>query len=145
MSESIPSTLISALPAATKVSDTDIVVLENGSTTQKITIAQLKEALGINALNTNLMATGQGTFKDQWVPGFMVYGMGFAIIIPKHYKAHKLNITSAKVFNINSWYNATVSSCGELLNHWRVVLNVDANSSIENGRTYLVSISGTIS
>ena len=53
MSESIPSTLISALPAATKVSDTDIVVLENGSTTQKITIAQLKEALGINALNTN--------------------------------------------------------------------------------------------
>lgn len=53
MSESILSTLISALPAATKVSDTDIVVLENGSTTQKITIAQLKEALGINALNTN--------------------------------------------------------------------------------------------
>lgn len=53
MSESIQSTLISALPAATKVSDTDIVVLENGSTTQKITIAQLKEALGINALNTN--------------------------------------------------------------------------------------------
>lgn len=52
MSESIQSTLISALPAATKVSDTDIVVLENGSTTQKITIAQLKEALGINALNT---------------------------------------------------------------------------------------------
>ena len=54
MSESIQSTLISALPAATKVSDTDIVVLENGSTTQKITIAQLKEALGIYALNTNL-------------------------------------------------------------------------------------------
>lgn len=54
MSESIPSTLISALPAATKVSDTDIVVLENGSTTQKITIAQLKEALGINALNTKM-------------------------------------------------------------------------------------------
>ena len=53
MSESIQSTLVSALPAATKVSDTDIVVLENGSTTQKITIAQLKEALGINALNTN--------------------------------------------------------------------------------------------
>ena len=75
----------------------------------------------------------------------MVYGMGFAIIIPKHYKAHKLNITSAKVFNISSWYNATVSSCDELLNHWRVVLNVDSNSSIENGRIYLVSISGTIS
>ena len=54
MSESIPSTLISALPAATKVSDTDIVVLENGSTTQKIAIAQLKEALGINALNTKM-------------------------------------------------------------------------------------------
>ena len=54
MSESVPSTLISALPAASSVSDTDIVVLENGSTTQKITIAQLKEALGINALNTNL-------------------------------------------------------------------------------------------
>ena len=53
MSESIKSTLISAITAATKVSDTDIVVLENGSTTQKITIAQLKEALGINALNTN--------------------------------------------------------------------------------------------
>ena len=55
MSEFIQSTLISALPAATKVSDTDIVVLENGSTTQKITIAQLKEALGINALNTKII------------------------------------------------------------------------------------------
>lgn len=107
MSESIQSTLISALPAATKVSDTDIVVLENGSTTQKITIAQLKEALGINALNTNLMATGQGTFKDRWVPGFMVYGMGFVIIIPKHYKAHKLNITSAKVLSYTSSTNAS--------------------------------------
>ena len=57
MSESIQSTLISALPAATKVSDTDIVVLENGSTTQKITIAQLEEALGINALNTNCIGS----------------------------------------------------------------------------------------
>jgi len=34
------------------------VVLENGSTTQKITIAQLKEALGINALNSNLSYLG---------------------------------------------------------------------------------------
>ena len=80
MSESIPSTLISALPAATKVSDTDIVVLENGSTTQKITIAQLKEALGINALNTNLGKTARfyavGKF---YVPGSSSDYSGLAI------------------------------------------------------------------
>lgn len=58
MSESVPSTLISNLPAASSVSDTDIVVLENGSTTQKITIAQLKEALGINVLNTKINSYG---------------------------------------------------------------------------------------
>ena len=79
--------------------------------------------------------------------GSRIHGIwnGICNIIPKHYKAHKLNITSAKVFNINSWYNATVSSLDELLNHWRIILNVDSNSSIENGITYLVSISGTIS
>lgn len=80
MSESIPSTLISALPAATKVSDTDIVVLENGSATQKITIAQLKEALGINALNTNLGKTARfyavGKF---YVPGSSSDYSGLAI------------------------------------------------------------------
>lgn len=80
MSESIPSTLISALPAATKVSDTDIVVLENGSTTQKITIAQLKEALWINALNTNLGKTARfyavGKF---YVPGSSGDYSGLAI------------------------------------------------------------------
>ena len=80
MSESIPSTLISALPAATKVSDTDIVVLENGSTTQKITIAQLKEALRINALNTNLGKTARFyAASNFYVPGSSGDYFGLAI------------------------------------------------------------------
>lgn len=80
MSESIPSTLISALPAATKVSDTDIVVLENGSTTQKITIAQLKKALGINALNTNLGKTARFYAVSKfYVPGSSGDYSGLAI------------------------------------------------------------------
>ena len=96
------------------------------------------------SLNSNLISTGQGTFKDQWIPGFMVLGMGFVIIIPKHYKAHQLNITSAKIYN-NGWYDVTVYDNAALLNHWRVILNTKSEYHLENGRTYLVSISGTIS
>ena len=85
MSESIQSTLISALPAATKVSDTDIVVLENGSTTQKITIAQLKEALGINALNTKytneVLTCSAGVVREYTFPNLPEHKISFPVLI----------------------------------------------------------------
>lgn len=85
MSESIQSTLISALPAATKVSDTDIVVLENGSTTQKITITQLKEALGINALNTKytheLLTCSAGVVREYTFPNLPEHKISFPVLI----------------------------------------------------------------
>lgn len=143
MSESIPSTLISALPAATKVSDTDIVVLENGSTTQKITIAQLKEALGINALNAKISVTG--TFTDEWYIGIFVYGMGLAVEIPRHNENLQLSAISAKVFNTGGWYNSSVLSIGRYTNRWRIILNTNSSMNLENGKAYLISLSGAIS
>lgn len=71
-------------------------------------------------------------------------GMGFAIMIPKHYKAHQLNITSAKIFN-NVWYDITAYSSTSLLNHWRIILDTNPEYHLESGKVYLASISGTIS
>ena len=93
MSESVPSTLISNLPAASSVSDTDIVVLENGSTTQKITIAQLKEALGINVLNTKIPT-------QKMYFGTSVYSGTSATII--------------KFSGMPSGYNFAIASCQDV-------------------------------
>lgn len=103
MSESVPSTLLSALPAASSVSDTDIVVLENGSTTQKITIAQLKEALGITALNTKILFDASS---------FHFY----PIWIVQHFECFKLNgivVINASLFcngNIQANVNYAMTS-----------------------------------
>lgn len=137
MSESIPSTLISALPAATKVSDTDIVVLENGSTTQKITIAQLKEALGINALNTNLGKTARfyavGKF---YVPGSSGDYSGLAIggtawnnidgiqyVSATDYKHYYTFPKGTYLVNINLFANLEVSTSNVL----GVALNIEVD------------------
>lgn len=140
MSGSIPSTLISALPAATKVSDTDIVVLENGSTTQKITIAQLKEALGINALNTNLGKTARfyavGKF---YVPGSSGDYSGLAIggtawnnidgiqyVSATDYKHYYTFPKGTYLVNINLFANLEASTSNVL----GVALNIEVDGKI---------------
>lgn len=45
--------LVSELDSISSLADTDIVQISSGNVFKKMTIAQLKEELGINALNTN--------------------------------------------------------------------------------------------
>lgn len=84
-------------------------------------------------------------FSDAWIPGYQIDGMGFVVIIPKLKRSNTLKVTSAKVFTQAAWYDATVTSTGDLLNHWRVILSVNSKAPTENGKAYLVSLNGEIS
>lgn len=84
-------------------------------------------------------------FSDAWIPGYQIDGMGFVVIIPKLKKSNTLKVTSAKVYTQTAWYDATVTSVNILLNHWRVILNVNSKAPTENGKVYLVSLNGEIS
>jgi len=87
-----------------------------------------------------------GAFSGSWLPGFMINGMGFTVIIPKHYKAHTLTISSAKIFTPGSktWTSTTVSSISDLANCWRVILKTDASMELTSGYAYIADLSGQI-
>ena len=99
---------------------------------------------GLDELNTNTLVTG--TFSECWFPGFAIDGMGFSVIIPKHYKSHILTVSSAKIFVPVSatWVPTTVSSITELVNCWRVILTTDASMKLTNGSTYIANLGGQI-
>ena len=73
-----------------------------------------------------------GAFSGSWLPGFMINGMGFTVIIPKHYKAHTLTISSAKIFTPGSktWTSTTVSSISSM--------------ELTSGYAYIADLSGQI-
>ncbi len=98
----------------------------------------------VNELNTNTLVTG--TFSECWFPGFAIDGMGFSVIIPKHYKSHTLTVSSAKIFVPVSatWVPTTVSSITELVNCWRVILTTDASMKLTNGSAYIANLGGQI-
>ena len=100
----------------------------------------LKEQL--DELNTNLFLNK--TFTDSWVVGFMVYGMGLTVIIPRNYSTHTLSISSVEVFN-TSWFTTSVETISLHPNGWRITLKTNDIMGLENGKAYLVKLSGTIS
>ena len=67
--------LVSELDSISSLADTDIVQISSGNVFKKMTIAQLKEQLGINALNTNLQSIFSAERNDNdynliTTPGF---------------------------------------------------------------------------
>ena len=125
----------------TAVSDSDYVILGQGTDAKKITVAELKTALGIDTLNTNLKY--RYTISGSWLFAHNILGMGLTMSIPKHYKDSQISISKIKVYN-NAWYDATVKSTSVPANQWIVTIDVPAEAKLEYGKTYIVAIDGSI-
>lgn len=97
----------------------------------------------ISRINTKISVTG--TFTDEWYIGIYVYGMGLAVEIPRHNENLQLSVISAKVFDNSGWHNSSVLSIGKCTNRWRIILNANSSMNLENGKAYLISLSGAIS
>jgi len=87
-----------------------------------------------------------GAFSGSWLPGYMINGMGFTIIIPKHYKSHTLTVSSARIFtpSSNEWASTAVSSIVDMPNCWRVILKTDASMGLTSGYAYIADLAGQI-
>lgn len=75
---------IDDLAAKTTLSNDDLVIVGEGDDAKKMTIAQLKEQLGINALNTNLGAIKTEYFTENdsaiWItPGTYIFMINYSI------------------------------------------------------------------
>ena len=123
-------------------------IVQNAVTaaTDKVVSAAVAKALQdqITELNTNTLVTG--VFSECWFPGFAIDGMGFSIIIPKHYKSHTLTVSSAKIFvpASKTWVSTTVSSITDLVNCWRVILTTDVSMKLTSGSAYIANLGGQI-
>lgn len=97
--------LIKDLAAQTTLADTDYFIV-GGADAKKITVAQMKEALGINALNTNSVGTDQVAFVT-----FSNYGDYWWISSPiPCLRADQLNVAlSDNVKNTSVSVNSEIS------------------------------------
>lgn len=75
---------VNNLESKTTLSDDDLVIIGEGDDAKKMAIAQLKEELGINALNTNLGAIESEYFTENdsaiWItPGTYIFMINYSI------------------------------------------------------------------
>lgn len=74
---------VNNLVAKTTLSDDDLVIIGEGNNAKKMTIAQLKDQLGINALNTNISSLQNSTDKmgvyDAWANGQTTLNVVFKV------------------------------------------------------------------
>lgn len=138
--------------------ETDNLMVSDGDDLKKSTLKNILEKVSfptlkttaknitgaINELNTNTLVTG--AFSGSWVPGFAIDGMGFTVMVPKHYKSHTLTVSSAKIFvpASKSWVSTPVSSITDLVNCWRIILTTDASMKLTSGSAYITSLDGQI-
>lgn len=100
--------LIKDLAAQTTLADTDYFIV-GGADAKKITVAQMKEALGINALNTNTTYPSLGNLATAG-HGFMAPANGIAVLCfgVKGNCDCRININNISVARIR-WYSGEVS------------------------------------
>lgn len=134
---------IDDLAAKTTLSDEDLVIVGEGDDAKKMTIAQLKDQLGIDALNTK--TAPQGAFTNLWTPGAYIYGMGLGVTIPKKSGDSSLAITAVRIFTASGWHNTNVSNVLDRINTWWVGLNDKGFTDLVYGNSYLVELTGSIS
>lgn len=135
--------LIKDLSAKTTLSDNDLVIIGEGDDAKKMTIAQLKDQLGINALNTK--TAPRGAFTSLWMTGAYIEGMGLGVEIPQKSGDTSLTITAARVFTASGWHNTNVLAVSDRINAWWVGLNNEGFSDLVSGNSYLVELTGSIS
>ena len=134
---------IDDLVTKTTLSDEDLVIIGEGDNAKKMTIAQLKEELGINALNTK--TAPQGAFTELWMPGAYIEGMGLGVAIPKKSGDSSLTITAVRIFTTSGWRNTNVLNVSDRINTWWVGLNDEGFTDLVSGNSYLVELTGSIS
>ena len=134
---------IDKLAAKTTLSDEDLVIVGEGDDAKKMTIAQLKEELGINSLNTK--TSPQGAFTELWIPGAYIEGMGMGVAIPKKSGDTSLTITAVRIFTASGWHNTNVLNVSDRINTWWVGLNDEGFTDLVYGNSYLVELTGSIS
>lgn len=134
---------IDDLVTKTTLSDEDLVIIGEGDNAKKMTIAQLKEELGINALNTKTAPLG--AFTNLWTPGAYIEGMGLGVAIPKKSGDTSLTVTAARVFTAAGWHDTNVLNVSDRINTWWVDLNDEGFTDLVSGNSYLVELTGSIS
>ena len=78
--------LIKDLAAKTTLSDDDLVIVGEGSDAKKMTIAKLKEELGIDELNTKIDVTAEIISSNQYIQITSAYKMGNIVMIVGAFK-----------------------------------------------------------
>ena len=141
MSTNLPMVHVADLENHDSVNDNDYIVLGQGIDAKKITIAELRKALGIDTLATNIQH--RYTISGSWLFAHNILGMGLTLPIPKHYRDSNLSISKIKVYN-NAWYDGTLSNIFAPANQWIATISVPTEAKLEYGKTYIVSIDGSI-
>lgn len=134
---------VNNLESKTTLSDDDLVIIGEGNDAKKMTIAQLKEELGINALNTK--TAPRGAFTNLWTPGAYIEGMGLGVTIPKKSGDTSLTVTASRVFTASGWHDTNVLNVSDRINTWWVGLNDEGFTDLVSGNSYLVELTGSIS
>lgn len=114
--------LIKDLAAQTTLADTDYFIV-GGADAKKITVAQMKEALGINELNTNLQYPLGGHFELDEITTDnadtpMIYARnGVKINYAQSCKNHPKSgvITIFLTLKVNDLYAAQYAFCGQTI------------------------------
>ena len=133
--------LVSELDSISSLADTDIVQISSGNVFKKMTIAQLKDQLGINALNTNRY-NATSALTETWFLGHSVRGWGLIVPICTN---RIISVEKAEIYDDTSnWkplvFQASFASSGNL---W-VQFTDDGSPSTTIGQSYLVRITGAI-
>ena len=132
---------IDDLAAKTTLSDDDLVIVGEGDNAKKMTIAQLKDQLGINALNTN-RDNAASTLTETWFLGHSVRGWGLIVPICTN---RNISVEKAEIYDDTfNWkpliFQASFASSGNL---W-VQFTDDGSPATTVGESYLVRITGAI-
>lgn len=132
---------IDDLAAKTTLSDEDLVIIGEGDNAKKMTIAKLKELIGIDALNTN-RDNAASTLTETWFLGHSVRGWNLIVPICTN---RSISVKKAEIYDDTSnWkpliYQTSYASSGNL---WVQFTN-DGSPSITIGQSYLVRITGAI-
>lgn len=86
-----------------------------------------------------------GNFANVWTTCVHVLGMGTITEIPKRSGDKTLTISAAKIFTLSGWHDVNVTDIANRINCWNVSFNISGINDIEDGKTYLLQLSGNIS
>ena len=141
MADSLTPITSDQLSKVTTAQDTDLVTLGINGNFVSMTLANLKEVLGINALNTKIDNTVV-TIDQMWCVAHFVRGAGLWLDINTN---RAVSIEGVDVYdNTSKWMHSYIESQSNVFGNRHFILNTNGMSLTE-GYSYLVKISGKMS